>query len=56
MRREIKLAQDMHLMDLAIRLKLMVWMAAQRLLWVCSPGSQLAQVLFCLILAFNYSV
>lgn len=22
-----------------IRLELMVWMAAQKLLWVCSPGS-----------------
>lgn len=59
MRRELKLAQDMHFMDLDIRLELMVWMAAQMLHWVCIPAgpcSALPQVLFCLIFAFNYPV
>lgn len=44
MRRDIRLAQDMHFVDLDIGLELIVWMAAQGL---GSPGSQLAHVLHC---------
>lgn len=57
MGRELKLAQDMHFMDLDIKLELMMWMAAQRLPWVCiptGPCAALPQVLFCLIFAFSY--
>lgn len=45
MRGEIKLKTCFVGWD--IRLELVVWMAAQCLHWVCSPGSQLAHVLPC---------